>query len=74
MIGPVVGHPTCDLALQRRIHEAKRDAVARSVGRNSGRRSFLDRLLGREPRERGDAVLAEDLRPQHEDVWKSFRF
>jgi hypothetical protein len=74
MFSPVTGHPTCDLATQRRIAQARRDAVARSVGRNRGRRSLLDRFLGREPGERPRQVLAEDLKPQHEDVWKSLRF
>ena len=75
MLSPVVTHPTCDLSTQRRIAEARRDAVARSVGRNRGRRSLLDRALGREPRERRPVeILAEDLRSPHEDVWKALRF
>ncbi len=48
------------------------DAVARSVGRRKGHRSFMERLLGRESRVR-DAV-AEDLCDPGEDVWKSLRF
>jgi len=31
-------------------------------------------VLGREPGERVRVVLAEDVQPQHEDVWKSLRF
>lgn len=74
MFSPVVTHPTCDLSTQRRIAEARRDAVARSVGRNRGRRSLLDRALGREPGERPLEILAEDLRSPHEDVWRALRF
>ena len=73
MFSPVTTHPTCDLATQRRIAEARRDAVARSVGRNRGRRSLLDRVLGREPGERPREVISADLQPQHEDGWKSLR-
>ena len=74
MLSPVVTHPTCDLSTQRRIAEARRDAVARSVGRNRGRRSLLDRALGREHGERPAEILAEDLRSPHEDVWRALRF
>jgi hypothetical protein len=75
MFSPVTTHPTCDLATQRRIAEARRDGVARSLRRNGRRRSVLDRVLGREPGERPrEEILTEDLRPQHEDVWKSLRF
>lgn len=48
------------------------DAVARSVGRAKGHRSFMDRVLGRTPRVRED--FAEDLRDRGEDVWKALRF
>jgi hypothetical protein len=74
MFSPVTGHPTCDLATQRRIAQARRDAVARSVSRNRGHRSLLDRVLGRHPGERPRQILVEDLKPRHEDVWKSLRF
>lgn len=74
MFSPVTTHPACDLATQRRIAEARSDAVARSVGRDRGRRSFLERVLGRESRDRLREITADDLRPQHEDVWKSLRF
>jgi hypothetical protein len=51
------------------------DAVARSVGRRrrAGHRSFLDRLLGRDPSSAPDTVQA-DLRDPGEDVWKALRF
>ena len=75
MFSPVTTNPTCDLATQRRIAQARRDGVARSLRRNSGRRSILDRVLGREPGDRPRAeILVADLRPPHEDVWKSLRF
>jgi hypothetical protein len=75
MFSPVTTHPTCDLATQRRIAEARRDGVARSIRRNGGRRSLLDRVLGREPGDRPrEEILTEDLRPPGEDVWKSLRF
>ena len=75
MFNPVVCHPTCDLDLQRRIRAARKDTVARSVGRTKGRRSLLDRALGREPGERPITVDADDLHTEgREDVWKSLRF
>jgi hypothetical protein len=75
MFSPVTTHPTCDLATQRRIAQARHDALVRSIGRNRGRRTILDRVLGREPGDRPRReVLAADLEPQHEDVWKSLRF
>lgn len=73
----VIGHPTCDMELQRRIHESRRDAVARAVGRRScppGRRSLLDRVLGRHPAERPVELDAAALRDRGEDVWHSLRF
>jgi len=69
---PQIGHPTCDLDLQRRIKQTRRDQVARSVGRR--RRSFLDRVLGREPGERPVDLDADALRDRGDDVWKSLRF
>jgi hypothetical protein len=70
---PLIGHPTCDLDLQRRIRQTRRDIVARSVGRKR-RRSFLDRVLGREPGERPVDLDADALRDRGDDVWKSLRF
>jgi hypothetical protein len=43
---PVVTHPVCDLDLQQRIRDTRRDSVARSIGRK-GRGRFLDRVRGR---------------------------
>jgi hypothetical protein len=31
-------------------------------------------VLGREPGDRPYEIIAADLKPQHEDVWKSLRF
>jgi hypothetical protein len=72
----VIGHPTCDLALQRRIREAQRERTVRAVVRGRGRRTWLDRLLRRRGGERhADQVLdAESLVDRGEDVWKALRF
>jgi hypothetical protein len=73
----VIGHPTCDLHLQRRIRDARREAVARSVLRMSGRRTVLDRILRRGRADPGERPLALDVgafRDDGEDVWKSLRF
>ena len=73
----VIGHPTCDMELQRRIHASRRDAVARAVGRRSlppGKRSLLDRVLGRRSAERSVELDAAALRDRGEDVWHSLRF
>jgi hypothetical protein len=69
---PVIGHPTCDLDLQRRIRQTRRDMVARSVGRTSAKRSLLDRLLRRHPAP--VHMDADALRDHGDDVWKSLRF
>jgi hypothetical protein len=61
---PVVTHPVCDLDLHQRIREARRDVVARSIGR---RRRFR---RGSRPVE----VDGEVFRPAGEDVGHSFRF
>ena len=72
---PLIGHPTCDMDLQRRIRETRRDAVSHAVGRRKGRRrSLLDRVLGREPGDRPVTMDADALRDHGDDVWKSLRF
>lgn len=73
-LSPVIGHPTCDLALQRRIREAQRERTIRAVVR--GRRTWLDRLLRRRARlGEPDVFLdAESLVDHGEDVWKALRF
>jgi hypothetical protein len=75
-VSPVIGHPTCDLALQRRIREAQRERTVRAVVRARSPRSWLDRLLRRRAREpNADLVLdAESLVDRGEDVWKALRF
>ncbi len=53
------------------------DAIARSVGRKkkAGKKSILDKVLGREPGERPEAISADMvLKDTGEDVWKSLRF
>jgi hypothetical protein len=71
---PVIGHPTCDLDLQRRIRQTRRDIVAGAVGRRRGKRSLLDRLLRRRHTEPPVNLDADALRDHGEDVWKSLRF
>ena len=70
---PVIGHPTCDLDLQRRIRQTRRDVVARSAGRAQGKRSLLDRLLRRHPAP-PPVMDGEALRDKGDDVWKSLRY
>jgi hypothetical protein len=70
---PVVTHPVCNLDLHQRIHEARRDAVARSVGRK-GRSRFLHRVLGREQGDRPTHVDSGVFKPTGEDVGQAFRF
>jgi hypothetical protein len=69
---PVIGHPTCDLDLQRRIRQTRRDMVAKAVGRR--KRSLLDRLLRRTPTEPPVHMDGDALRDRGDDVWKSLRF
>ena len=70
----VIGHPTCDMGLQRRIRETRRDIVAQSVGREAGRRSLLDRILRRPARGHLVELDADALRERGEDVWHALRF
>ena len=70
---PVVTHPVCDLDLHQRIREARRDAVARSVGRK-GKRRLISRVLGREPGDRPVNVDSDVFKPAGEDVGQAFRF
>jgi hypothetical protein len=70
----VIGHPTCDMGLQRRIAETRRDVVARSVGRKPGRRSLMDRILRREARGGLVNLDADAFREPGEDVWHALRF
>jgi hypothetical protein len=67
---PVVTHPVCDLDLHRRIRDARRDAVARSVARN-GRAGWLRRAFGRRRLTDLDGTV---FAPAGEDVGHAFRF
>jgi hypothetical protein len=60
--------------MQQRLREAKKEALARSVGRANGKRSLWDRLFRREPRRDGVAAGDIDWRDRGEDVWKALRF
>ena len=71
---PVIGHPTCDLDLQRRIRQTRRDLVAGAVGRGKAKRSLLDRLFRRHPVPSPVHLDADALRDHGDDVWKSLRF
>jgi hypothetical protein len=73
-VGPVVSHLPCDLNQQRKRHEARMDRVSRALARAKGRRSMIDRILGRSPHV--TELFAEDLRECEpaEDVFHSFRF
>jgi hypothetical protein len=68
---PVVTHPVCDLDLHQRIREARRDVVARSVGRRGRRWLRLGRRLRRERPVDVDAAI---FAPAGEDVAHAFRF
>jgi hypothetical protein len=67
---PVVTHPVCDLDLHERIREARRDVVARSVGRS--RRRVRPRRRFR--RHRWVDVDAAVFAHEGEDVAHAFRF
>jgi hypothetical protein len=73
VISPQITHLPCDLNQQQKRADARKDSVARAVGRLSGRRSMVDRLLRRE--DVAFELSAEDLRHcDGEDVFHSFRF
>jgi hypothetical protein len=63
VLSPVLTHVPCALDHQRRIAEATREAVARSVARR--------RRPGRGTRR---ALSPRDAGPRGEDVWASLRF
>lgn len=64
MLSPVVTHVPCALDHQRRIAEATREAVARSVRRGRRRPGPATRR----------SIAPGDARPGGEDVWTSLRF
>ncbi len=63
MIGPALAHPTCDLALQRRIRDARVGAIARRMRRSR-----------REGAQSPPADVADTAFSGGEDVWRSLRF
>ena len=63
MIGPALAHPTCDLALQRRIREARLGAISRRA-----------RRARREGAQAPPADVADAAFSGGEDVWRSLRF
>jgi hypothetical protein len=67
VIPPNVTHVSCDLEQQERLHRARRESIARSVALRRGRRSLLDHLCHRAPREitAGDAFHGEGLDVAH---------
>ena len=66
----IPGHVTCELNLQRRIAEARRDSAARSVGLANGSIRSVFRRLGRRTR----TVVGNEFLHPREDVWKGLRF
>jgi|GraSoiStandDraft_30_1057271.scaffolds.fasta_scaffold1378620_2 hypothetical protein len=60
--------------MQQRLRQAKKEALARSVGRAKGKRSLWDRLLRRAPRRDSVAAADMDFRDRGEDVWKALRY
>jgi hypothetical protein len=72
-MNPQITHAPCDLNQQQKRRDAARWAVARAIERKRGKRSLLDRLLGRTYADRD--VTAEDLRARDgEDVFHGLRF
>ena len=47
--------------------------MARALSRR-GKRSLLDRVLGRELGDRPVSIAADEFRSGGEDIWKSLRF
>ncbi len=66
--GIVMGHPICDMALQRRIADARRERLVRSMWRRRRR------PRGESPSEAGPVLDAEALVVHGEDVLKALRF
>jgi hypothetical protein len=72
-MNPQITHAPCDLNQQQKRRDAARWSVARAIERKRGKRSLLDRLLGRTYADRD--VTAEDLRHRDaEDVFHGLRF
>ena len=72
-MNPQITHAPCDLNQQQKRRDAAKWSVARAIERKRGKRSLLDRLLGRTYADRD--VTAEDLRARDgEDVFHGLRF
>lgn len=72
-MNPQITHMPCDLNQQQKRRDAAKWSIARSIERNRGKRSVLDRLLGRTHPARD--VTAEDLRHcEGEDVFHGLQF
>jgi hypothetical protein len=71
---PQITHMPCDLNQQQKRRDAQKARVARAIEHRRGKRSLLDRLLGRVPLYRD--VTAEDLRlcETGEDVFHGLQF
>jgi hypothetical protein len=61
--------------MQQRLRRARAEALARSVGRAKGKRTFWERLFRRTRTPRRDGVAADDFdfHDRGEDVWKALR-
>lgn len=70
---PQITHAPCDLNQQKKRLEAAKWSVARAIERKRGKRSLLERVLGRTRVDRD--VTAEDLRHRDgEDVFHGLQF
>lgn len=72
-MNPQITHMPCDLNQQQKRRDAAKWSVARSIERARGKRTLLDRVLGRTHAARD--VTAEDLRHRDgEDVFHGLQF
>lgn len=73
MMNPQITHMPCDLNQQQKRRDAAKWSVARAIERKRGKRTLLDRVLGRTYPDRD--VTAEDLRHcDGEDVFHGLQF
>ena len=59
--------------MQQRLRQAKKEALARSVGRRNRTQGFWSRLFRRKPPRRDSISADVDFRERGEDVWKALR-
>jgi hypothetical protein len=71
VIPPNVTHAACDLDQQRRLHEARRELLARAVRTRRARRPTLGGLLRR--RTARELTAADTFLPAEEDVDHALR-